>query len=151
MSRTTVAALLLMAIGAWAQFGRVIPETTAKIDRPSESLAAAVAPIQSILAAQKEDGRTIATFYLSLADVVARDQGRVIRSAADLREVNRRAGALMFQQTGMTGKYPALATAIEKVLADVVGLENTLLDDSRRTKAVEAFRAIAWAAGGGHV
>jgi len=139
-----------MAIGAWAQFGRVIPETTAKIDRPSESLVASVAPIQTILAGQKEDGRKIAAFYLSLANTIARDQSKIIQTAADLREINRRAGLLMFQQTNIKGKYPTLTPAIEKVLADQVGLENTPLDDVRRAKAVEAFRAIAWAAGGGH-
>jgi len=90
----------------------------------------------------------LAAFYLSLADVVERDQGKVIQSTAELRETNRRTGLLMFQETGIQGKYPGLAEAIDKVLADQIGLAVVPLDAEKRKQMIDTLRAIAWACGG---
>ena len=73
-----------------------------------------------------------------------------MKNVEKYRETNRRAGLLMFQETGIQGKYPGLAEAIDKVLADQVGLAVVPLDAEKRKRAIDALRAIAWACGGGH-
>jgi hypothetical protein len=66
-----------------------------------------------------------------------------------LRELNRRAGLLAFQRTGIEGKYPGLSEAIEKVLADQIGLDNVALDSTKQEKSKKTFKALAWACAGG--
>jgi len=84
-----------------------------------------------------------------VADVIARDQGKVVQTTSQLRELHRRAGLLMFQRTGIEGKYPGLAEAIDKVLCDQIGLDEVTLDAAKQMAAIDTFRALAWACGGG--
>jgi hypothetical protein len=146
---STLVAVVLIVAGLAATWRPVSPSPE-PIPAPADAATrAAVAPVGAKLANHKEDGRRLASFYAGLADVIARDQGKIVATTAHLRELHRRAGLLMFQQTGIAGKYPGLAEAINKVLADRVGLENVPLDAAKQKAAVEAFRAIAWACQGG--
>lgn len=149
MKSSTFFGLLLIAMGVVCQLDSATPRPRPTPDRPSDALAEAVAPVATLLRGRTEDGSKLAAFYSAVADVIARDHGKLLQTTAELRELHRRAGLLMFQQTGIEGKYPGLAEAIDKVLADQIGLENVSLDDKRRTAAVDAFRAIAWACAGG--
>ena len=56
----------------------------------------------------------------------------------------------MFQKTGIEGKYPGLSTAIDKVLEDHIGLDDVPIDATKRAATIDAFKALAWACGGGH-
>ena len=149
MKASTFFALVLIVWGVLATGGAQKPSPEPKPNRPSDALVAAVGPVATILKGHAEDGRRLATFYSAVADVIARDQGKVIQTTAQLRELNRRAGLLMFQKTGIEGKHPGLAEAIDKVLADRIGLDNVALDAAKQTAAIEAFRALAWACQGG--
>jgi hypothetical protein len=149
MKASTFFAIGLIALGLIARFGANAPKPAPRPDRPSDAVAAAVAPVATILKGHAEDGAKLAGFYAALADVVTRDQGKVIETTAQLRELHRRAGLLMFQRTGIEGKYPGLAEAIDKVLADRIGLDNVKMDVTKQTAAVEAFHALAWACAGG--
>jgi hypothetical protein len=154
MNTSTRIALVLLCIGlaarVWPHVATVSPAPSPAPDRPSDALATAVAPVAAILKESPEDGRRLAAFYLALSDVIARDEGRLIQTTAHLRELNRRAGLLAFQQTGIDGKHAGLAEAIDKALADQVGLANVPLDADKRKRALAAFSALAWACGGSH-
>jgi hypothetical protein len=144
---TSVLAVVLIVAGAVAAWRPPAhrPEPNGHV--PDAATRAAVANVREILANHQEDGQQIAAFYRALADVVERDAGQVLRDVADVREANRRAGLLMFQRTGVQGKYPGLSDAIESALAELVGLDNVPLDEAKRKNVVAAFRALAWACG----
>jgi hypothetical protein len=146
---STLIGLLLIAWGVLSHFDKATPSPAPSPDRPADALVTAVQPVVTILKGHTDDGGKLAAFYLAVADVIGRDQGKVIQNTAVLRELNRRAGLLTFQRTGIEGKYPGLAEAIDKVLADRVGLDNVAFDDAKQTAAIEAFKAIAWACNGG--
>jgi len=149
MKGSTFFALALIVWGVLATGGTQKPRPEPKPDRPSDALVAAVGPVATILKGHADDGRKLASFYSAVADVITRDQGKIIQTTAQLRELNRRAGLLMFQKTGLEGKYPGLAEAIDKILADRIGLDNVALDTTKQTACIEAFRALAWACQGG--
>ncbi len=149
MKTSTIFAAVMIAWGALAYIGQQSTSSTPKPDRPNDALVATVGPVVTILKNHPEDGRNLATFYAAVADVLARDQGRIIQTTSQLREIHRRAGLLMFQKTGIDGKYPGLAEAIDKVLADRIGLDNVALDAAKQTAAIEAFRTLVWACQGG--
>ena len=150
MKPSTFFAAVLIVWGVLSHPGPQKPSPAPKPDRPSDALVAAVGPVAAILKGHADDGRNLAVFYSAVADVIARDQGKVIQTTAQLRELNRRAGLLMFQKTGIEGNYPGLAEAIDKVLPDQVGLDSTALDTEKRQRAIDALKALAWACGGGH-
>lgn len=149
MKSSTFFGLVLIALGVFCQLDNATPRPSPSPDRPSDALATAVAPVATLLRGQTEDGQNLAAFYSAVADIVARDQGKIVQTTAELREVHRRAGLLMFRKTGIEGKYPGLAEAIDKVLADRIGLDNLALDTAKQTAAIETFRALAWACRGG--
>jgi hypothetical protein len=150
MRPTTICAAILIGWGVFTHLGVQKPRPEPKPERPSDALMAAVKPVTAILKGHGEDGSTLAAFYQAVADVLARDQGRVIQTTAQLREFHRRAGLLMFQRTGIEGRYPGLAEAIDKVLVERIGLDSVAIDPVKQAAAIEAFRALAWACGGGH-
>jgi hypothetical protein len=150
MKKSTIFAVVLIALGVWGRVAPSKPNPTPTPVRPNDALVAAVGPVVAILKDHPEDGRNLAAFYEAIADVIARDQGKVVQTVAQVRELNRRAGLLMFQKTGIEGKYPGLATAIDKVLEDRIGLDDVPVDAAKRAAAIEAFKALSWACGGEH-
>ena len=66
------------------------------------------------------------------------------------------AGLLMFQRTGIAGKYPGLAQQIDRAIARGMGLEendegytDVELDAEWIERLVRVLRAVAWACRGG--
>ena len=147
MKPTTYVAVLLIVAGSVAAWRQPASRPEPNPNAPDAATRAIVANVREILSGHQEDGKRLATFYLALADVIQRDAGQVIRDMADVREVNRRAGLLMFQQTDLQGKYPGLSDAIESALNQLVGMDNTPLDEAKRKSVLAAFRAVAWACG----
>ena len=147
MKPTTYVAVLLIVAGAVAAWRKPVDRPTPDANAPDAATRAIVANIREILAAHPEDGKQLAAFYLALADVIQRDAGQVIKDMADVREVNRRAGLLMFQRTQLQGKYPGLGAAIESALSQLIGMDNVPVDAANRGAVIAAFRAIAWACG----
>lgn len=112
---------------------------------PPPALADEVAPIRKLLAGQRADARRLAAFYRQMADVVRRDT-TVVTSTGALRTGHRTAGKLMFEQTGIDGRYARLPTRIDQALAKALGLDDVPLTKQKRAAAVTTFEAIAWAA-----
>lgn len=147
MKPTTYVAVLLIVAGAVAAWRKPVDRPQPDANGPDAATRAIVANVREILAGHPEDGKQLAAFYLALADVIQRDAGQVIKDMADVREVNRRAGLLMFQRTQLQGKYPGLGAAIEAALSQLIGMDNVPVDDANRGAVTAAFRAIAWACG----
>ena len=125
---------------------RVIPNVSIDFELPPPELKVLVAPLRGIVT-DKKDALKVANFFLEFADVIKRDKD-VITTTAMIREGFIRAEKLMLQRTAMVGKYPGLGAAKDNVLKETIGLESVTLDDEKRKKAVDSFKAIAWAIGG---
>jgi hypothetical protein len=151
MKASTLFALVLIGAGLAMQFGLSAkpPAPTPTPDRPNNTFVSAVSPVVTKLKSHTDDGAKLAGFYTALADVLERDQGRVIQTTKELRELHRRAGLLCFQRTGIEGKYSGLSETIDKILADQIGLDNVNLDSAKQTAAINTFKALAWACAGG--
>lgn len=80
-------------------------------------------------------------YFTEFADVLSRDSDQ-ITTTWKLREVNQKAGQLMFQKTGFTGKYPSLQNDLNQITIQALGGEN---GDLNKPKAIELFKALAWA------
>lgn len=117
----------------------IIPEP---ID-PYKGYVTSITPLISGSDAEK-DGRNLAMFYMDLANVVARDE-TIIKTTADIKKLNENAGQLMFQKTGIKGKYPNLGATIDKVFVAILTLENVPLTKVKRDEVVKGITAIAWA------
>lgn len=115
-----------------------IPEPGPVILEPSEEMKSFVSKIEQV------EDEELVEFYLAFSDLVSRDS-EVIGSTGHIRTAHSRAGRLMFQQTGMKGKYPGLAVAIDEALMAALGKEDQKLTPELRRKAADIFTAIAWA------
>lgn len=115
-------------------------------DAPSAEMQALVSPLRSLTMEQK-DAAKAAKFFLDFADVISRDDS-VLKTTADIREGYIRAETLMLQRTDMVGKYPGFGQVKDNILAETLGLDRLPLTPEKRSKAVEAFKAMAWALGG---
>jgi len=153
---TTLLATVLIVVGVVAAWRPQAADPDPGPAPPDDATRAIVGPVQEKLADHQEDGRRLAAFYQSLADVIQRDGGNVVTTTSQLREINRRAGLLMFQKTGIQGKHPGLAEAIDTAIAEGVGLEETpdgyedvQLDAQAVGRLVDVLRAVAWACAGG--
>jgi len=154
MKPTTLLAVGLIVAGLVAAWRPAGPSPTPAPTPPDEATRAIVADLRGQL--PPEDGRRLGAFYSALADVIERDAGDLIDTVARVRQLNRRAGLLMFQRTGIAGKYPGLAQQIDRAIARGMGLEETDegytdvdLDAERIERLVRVLRAIAWACRGG--
>ncbi|KKM86221.1 hypothetical protein LCGC14_1281110, partial [marine sediment metagenome] len=76
------------------------------------------------------------------ASVVRRDKATIIDTTATFRTVYMNAGALMFQQTGMKGKYKNLGDTIDNILSSYMGLNVVKLDAIMTS---DVLNAVAWA------
>lgn len=86
----------------------------------------------------------LASLYSDLAGVIERDS-EIIKTTETIRTAHSRSGQLMFQGTGMKGKYPGLAEKVDAAIAEAIGKENVSLTPDLRAKAVEVFKALSWA------
>ena len=125
---------------------KIVPNITIDFELPPPELKTLVTPLRNIVT-DKKDALKVANFFLEFADVIKRDTD-VITTTAMIREGFIRAEKLMLQRTSMVGKYPGFGAAKDNVLEAIIGLESVELDDEKRQKAVDAFKAIAWAVGG---
>ena len=124
----------------------VVPNIAIDFELPPPELKVLVTPLRGIVT-DKKDALKVANFFLEFADVIERDRD-VITTTAMIREGFIRAEKLMLQRTAMVGKYPGFGAAKDNVIKEYIGLEIVELDDDKRKKAVDAFKAIAWAIGG---
>lgn len=104
---------------------------------------AATGPVATALqSASSSDRAKLASIYRALADVVARDSGRLITTTSAWRSVYRDALQLAAGGTDLVGKYPGLDVAVEKVLAEHYPLENLPMDKDMAAKIAAGMKAV---------
>jgi hypothetical protein len=104
---------------------------------------AATGPVATALkSATSTDRAKIASVYSALADVMARDSGRLIATTAIWRSIYSDALRLAVGGTDLVGKYPDLDEAVEEVLSKHYPLENVAIDSILADKIVAGVRAV---------
>lgn len=112
---------------------------------PSSELQSAVEPLVQFAAREvvgAQDLLNLTEFYFDFADIVRRDNANVIKTTATFRNTYINAGGLMFQQTGMKGKYAGMAEIVDGIISDSIGLDIVPLDAQ---KTANVLNAVAWA------
>lgn len=146
--------LILVAIGLFKPdltniLQRPDPSVVAiAIDKPSDSnlLKACddVVKALSVDNSRKFDGQRLSSLYSDLAQLIQLDgQDMVIKNTEEIRQANSLSGVLL--KLDMKGKYPELAKATQNVVVTAIGDDVLELDETLRIKAVDAFKALAWA------
>lgn len=98
---------------------------------------AAVGPVTTALSsASSSDRAKVAGIYRALADVTARDSGRLIATTATWRLIHADALRLAVGGTDLVGKYPGLDTAVESVMSKHFTLDNVALTSQQDGKTV---------------
>jgi hypothetical protein len=104
---------------------------------------AATGPVAKALAsASSADRARVASVYASLADLIARDGGKLIPTTAVWRAIYSDALRLAAGGTDLPGKYPGLDTAVEEVLAQHYPLDNLPIDTAMAGKIAAGCRAV---------
>lgn len=93
---------------------------------------------------RKIDGKNLANLYSDLALLVSLDgSNEVIKNTDEIRQANKLAGLML--QLNLKDKYENLAEANQALLVDCIGDDSVPLTKELRQKAVDAFKALAWA------
>ena len=131
------------------------PVVVVAIDEPTAAMKAVVQPVAALVTGTNAtvDRAALSEFYLAWGDMLQRDAlSKKVTTTLALHDANVSSGLLMFQQTGIQGRYATLAEQINKTLAAWVGLLdangkvlNVPFDDAKRAKAVEYCKGLAWA------
>jgi hypothetical protein len=161
LKTTDLAAIVLALVACWnPPIGLIdtpiVPTPT--VPTPTVAMQAVVAPIAALVVGDKAPGdrAALSEYYAAWGDVLERDGGtagkKKIATTAVLAAANESAGLLMYQQTGIKGRYATLADSIQKARGECLGIAdlkggwlNVPLDDAKRAKAVEFERALSWA------
>lgn len=120
-----------------------------EISEPAEpSLREAAQKVVDILqqgdSSRRADGLALASLYSDIAKLISLDaENEVIRTTAEIREVNSVSGSLM--NLKLQGKYPGLANAAKDLVVSAIGDDIAVLNESNRSAAVAAFESLAWA------
>jgi len=125
----------------------VVVVDNTKFEKPSDELlekAENVIKALSVDSDRKTDGKKLASLYNDLADLVALDtENEVIKNTEEIRQANRLAGLML--RLDIKGKYEDLPEAAQDLVLTAIGDDHVLLSKELRAKAVEGFRALAWA------
>lgn len=121
---------------------------TIKLEAPTDE--AVLAQCDEVIKALSEDndratdGKRLSSLYSDLSELISLDdKNEVIRNTEEIRQANRLSGIML--QMDIKDKYPSLAEANEKLIILNIGDDNIPLTKDLRAKAVQAFRALAWA------
>ncbi|MEA1999537.1 MAG: hypothetical protein U9N61_09510 [Euryarchaeota archaeon] len=128
------------------QYGKNLNPEPLPIPEPPPTLQQKVQPIIDLMADNNSlvagDLLNLAEFYFDFADIVRRDNGVIIENTLIFRNTYIKAGALMFQQTGMLGRYSGLSEIVDGIISDYIGLDVIPLN---ATKTADILNAVAWA------
>ena len=104
---------------------------------------AATGPVATALqSASSTDRAKIRSIYGALADLMARDQGRLITTTAVWRSIYSDALRLAAGGTDLAGKYPGLDVAVDKVLSEHYSLDNLPIDKDMAVKIAAGMTAV---------
>ena len=151
-----IAAALLIVAAAWGKIPLPsLPATPSvpavTINTPTSAMQATVRPIADALKAAPMGDRLLwANLWSKAATVVAGDEigtEVVITDTRALRMFTTLALDIGWRRIGehKPGTYAGLRQAVEKAMADTLGLDAKPVDAETRAKVVELYRGIAWA------
>lgn len=151
-----IAAALLIVAAAWGKIPMPsLPATpsvpSVNVETPSAGMQATVRPIADALKAAPVGDRLLwANLWSKAATVVAGDEigtEVVITDTRALRMFTTLALDIGWRRIGehKPGTYAGLRQAVEKAMADTLGLDARPMDAETRAKVVELYRGIAWA------
>ena len=104
---------------------------------------AATGPVATALqSASSSDRAKLRSIYGALADIMARDTGRLITTTAVWRSIYSDALRLAAGGTNLVGRYPDLDEAVEKVLAEHYSLDNLPIDQALADKIVTGMKTV---------
>jgi len=93
---------------------------------------------------RNKDGQRLALLYLDLATLIELDgEQEVVKTTEEIRQANSLSGTML--RLNLKGTYPGLSDAANDLLVSQIGEDIVPLDSNLRAKAVDAFRALAWA------
>ena len=149
-------ALLLISIGilkpdisSWGLPNRnpSVPSENLDLVKPSEELLPMVENIVKALSVssdRKIDGKRLASLYNDMATLISLDEkDEIIKTTEDIRQANKLSGLML--KLDIKGKYPDLPEANEALVKEAIGDDQVLLNPDLRAKAVNGFKALAWA------
>lgn len=153
---------LLFLAGILIVVGLLKPDLSSvwPIKSPSNTTIVVVTPPQSVELRDKcklvidvlangssdrsKDGKRLSELYMDIATLIELDGAdQVVKTTEDIRQANILSGLML--RLNIQGKYPGLGDAAHVVIASQIGDDIVPLDTELRAKAVEAFRALAWA------
>ena len=140
MKPSYIIATVLIGIGIWLSGDSVSPSPKVDYEVPSKEMKVIVEPIKAFRG--KKNADVAAQFYAAFAEVLDRDG---ITTNSQLREAHKRANELDIKGTDVAGSLPGLSAKIDEAIMKSLGKEDTQIN---KAKAVETFKAIAWALGG---
>lgn len=150
-------ALLLLCVGilkpdlgSWTSLldrNPAVPVVNLDLSEPSEDLlpkANNVVKALSVDSDRKVDGKRLASLYNDMATLISLDgTDEIIKTTEDIRQANRLSGLML--KLDIKGKYPDLPEANEALVKAAIGDDQVLLNQDLRAKAVNGFKALAWA------
>jgi len=126
---------------------RVVPnavEIAAPTDENLFNAANKVIKALSNDADRKYDGKRLSELYLDIATLISLDgENVVIKTTEEIGQANALSGIML--KLDIKNKYPELASAAKEVIVAGIGDDNLELNPDLRNKAVESFKALAWA------
>lgn len=148
---------MLVLVGFFKpDLSRIIPNSnnpvvvdTVDIDPPSDGVlrdkAAAVAEIlKDGPSSRKLDAKRLRDLYLDISTLISLDgEKEVVKNTEEIRQANSLAGAML--RLDLKGKYENLATKCNEVVVTGIGDDNINLTPELRSKAIDTFKALAWA------
>ena len=131
----------------WINIDRVVVvdvSVNAPEDKVLRDKAVSVAEIlQAGGFSRKTDAVRLRDLYLDLAQLITLDgDDLVIKNTEEIRQANSLAGVML--RLDIKGKYTDLASTCNDLIVTAIGDDNINLSPELRTKAVEAFKALAW-------
>ena len=117
------------------------------LTKPSSEFDSAIPPIIKALSAnsdRKTDGKRLASLFNDMSTLVLLDgEDLVITNTDEIRQANKLAGPML--RMDIKGKYEDLPEALQSLMNSTIGDDSIPLTSELRTKAADAFKALAWA------
>lgn len=151
--------ILLIVGGLLLFIGLVRPNLNLPINQPVDNIVVVSPPSDTDLKSKcklvidvlksgssdrSKDGKRLSELYMDIATLIELNgDNEVIKTTEEIRQANTLSGAML--RMNIKGKYPGLSDAAQTVIISQIGDDSSPLDDQLRSKATEAFRALAWA------
>ena len=127
----------------------VVLDTIVQVSKPTDSdllekCDKVISSLKQGPSSRKYDGQRLALLYLDLSTLIELDgDNEVVKTTEEIRQANSLAGLML--RLNIKGDYPDLAEAAKDLVVSSVGDDAVNLDSKLRSKASQAFKALAWA------